>query len=138
MQLLKARETTMEHFRPMLRSHGLTDQQWRVIRVLATHDAIDASALARLSLILPPSLTRILKNLEAAGLIERRPGETDQRRVQLSLSPAGQQCYERIVPTSEAIYRAIEDRFGSRKLDQLLDLLTDLNTAIVPVGGPPE
>jgi len=34
MELLKAREAAMERFRPMLREHGLTEQQWRVIRAL--------------------------------------------------------------------------------------------------------
>lgn len=132
MQLLKAREATMEHFRPMLRRFGLTDQQWRVIRVLATHPAIDAKELAHRSLILPPSLTRIVKNLEADGLVRRRPGAADQRRVQLSLSAAGRERYDAVVPSSEAIYRAIEGRFGSGKLEALLDLLTDLNETLDP------
>ena len=34
MELLKAREAAMARFRPMLRSHGLTEQQWRVLRAL--------------------------------------------------------------------------------------------------------
>ncbi len=132
MQLLRAREATMEHFRPMLRGFGLTDQQWRVIRILATHGNIDATELARRSMILPPSLTRILKNLEADGLVQRRPGAQDQRRVQLSLSPAGRERYQEVVPSSEAIYRAIEGEFGSQKLEKLLDLLTDLNETLAP------
>ena len=41
LQLLKAREAAMARFRPMLRSHGLTEQQWRVIRVLAAADGLD-------------------------------------------------------------------------------------------------
>ena len=42
MELLKAREAAMARFRPMLRSHGLTEQQWRVIRALAAYQKIDA------------------------------------------------------------------------------------------------
>ena len=34
MQLLRAREAVMQRFRPMLHQHGVTEQQWRVIRVL--------------------------------------------------------------------------------------------------------
>ena len=34
MELLKAREAAMARFRPMLRGHGLTEQQWRCLRVL--------------------------------------------------------------------------------------------------------
>ena len=35
--LLQAREAVMQHTRPSLREHGLSDQQWRVLRVLGEH-----------------------------------------------------------------------------------------------------
>ncbi|MFN8954252.1 MAG: homoprotocatechuate degradation operon regulator HpaR, partial [Burkholderiales bacterium] len=35
--LLEAREAVMFHTRPSLREHGLSDQQWRVLRVLGEH-----------------------------------------------------------------------------------------------------
>ena len=35
--LLQARESIMGHTRPFLRSHGLSDQQWRVLRVLGNN-----------------------------------------------------------------------------------------------------
>jgi homoprotocatechuate degradation regulator HpaR len=64
MELLKAREAAMSRFRPMLRRHGLTEQQWRVVRALAAYQKIDASELAKKSFLLAPSLTRILQFLE--------------------------------------------------------------------------
>src|SRR6266849_5130597 len=36
MSLLRAREAVMRHFRPSLRDHGLTEQQWRILRALAS------------------------------------------------------------------------------------------------------
>ena len=74
MELLKAREAAMARFRPMLRDHGLTEQQWRVIRALADYDRIDASELARRSFLLAPSLTRILQHLEKEKLVKRLAG----------------------------------------------------------------
>ncbi|MGM3243097.1 hypothetical protein ACS2VP_27140, partial [Bacillus cereus group sp. Bc237] len=35
MALLRSRESVMVRFRPMLRAHGLTEQQWRVLRAMA-------------------------------------------------------------------------------------------------------
>ena len=32
--LLQARESVIAHFRPILKAHGLTEQQWRVLRAL--------------------------------------------------------------------------------------------------------
>lgn len=46
MALLRAREAVMDMFRPHLAAHGVTEQQWRVMRVLAELDGADAQMLA--------------------------------------------------------------------------------------------
>ncbi|MDU2926702.1 MAG: homoprotocatechuate degradation operon regulator HpaR, partial [Bradyrhizobium sp.] len=43
MALLRAREAVMRQFRPILRQHGLTEQQWRILRALAAVDAIEVT-----------------------------------------------------------------------------------------------
>ncbi len=130
MQLLQARESTMFLFRPMLRQFGLTDQQWRVIRVLATNKQIEAFELSQQSMILPPSLTRILKNLEEKGFVKRSTDIGDQRKVLVSLSARGQKKYQQVVPASEKIYRSIERKLGKRELTGLLNQLINLNNSL--------
>ena len=130
MQLLQARESTMFLFRPMLRQFGLTDQQWRVIRVLATKKQIEAFELSQQSMILPPSLTRILKNLEEKGFVKRSTDIGDQRKVLVSLSARGQKKYQQVVPASEKIYRSIERKLGKRDLTELLNQLINLNNSL--------
>ena len=120
----------MAHFRPMLRSHDLTEQQWRVIRVLAHEREMDASELANRSLLLAPSLSRILAYLEDAGLVLRTPDPDDQRRSRLALTPAGRKKYKAVGPDSEALYGEIERRFGRKKLKMLYGMLSDLNAAL--------
>lgn len=124
--LLRAREAVMERFRPMLAAHNLTEQQWRVIRVLAEQGVIDASEMAERAFILAPSLTRIIRSLEERGLITKLRDEKDGRRVLLQIAPAGLSIIKEVSPESGAIYRNIETRFGPNKLNQLLDLLEDL------------
>ena len=130
MQLLKARETTMTQFRPLLREHGLTEQQWRVLRVLAAQDRVEASQLAQDCVLLAPSLTRILNTLTAEGLISKSPDPTDQRRTIVSLTAEGWRKYRYISPDSELTYQSIEQRFGKTKLRQLYQLLDELNGAL--------
>src|SRR6202051_4457534 len=65
MSLLRAREAVMRQFRPSLRNHGLTEQQWRILRALTAVDAIEVTELARVAFLLGPSLSRILRDLEA-------------------------------------------------------------------------
>src|SRR5689334_25346371 len=86
MALLRAREAVMRQFRPSLRKHDLTEQQWRILRALAAVDAIEVTELARLAFLLGPSLSRILRDLEARQLVERKTAEADQRRAVVSIS----------------------------------------------------
>jgi homoprotocatechuate degradation regulator HpaR len=130
MELLKAREAAMSRFRPMLRQHGLTEQQWRVIRALAAYQKIDASELARRSFLLSPSLTRILQFLERAQLIKRSSDANDQRRSVFALTNKGRRIYDEVGPDSEMLYAEIEKEFGVEKLETLYKLLAEFYTAL--------
>jgi homoprotocatechuate degradation regulator HpaR len=118
--LLRAREAVMARFRPVLRRHGVTEQQWRVIRVLAERRNCDATALAAASCIHPASLSRILRDLQEAAVLQARPASADSRRLVVQLAPAGQRLFEDIGVESEAAYRRIERALGKRELDRTL------------------
>lgn len=121
MALLQARETAMRQFRPLLATHDVTEQQWRVLRALtAAPGPLAPGELAAQTFLLAPSLSRILSNLEERGLIERATVAHDQRRALIGLSAAGTELVGRIAPRSEATYRAIEERFGSDRLERLM------------------
>ncbi len=124
--LLRARETVMGRFRPVLAAFDVTEQQWRVIRVLAEHSPLDASDVAERASVLAPSLTRIIKALEERGFIVRERDEDDGRRTLLSIAPAGHALIGKVAPQSRAIYRDLEARYGSERIETLLDMLDDL------------
>src|SRR5229473_3328784 len=128
--LLRAREAVMSYFRPHHRKGGITEQQWRVIRVLYLDGETDATSLARRSYLLAPSLSRILKDLEAAGHVRRRPGTDDSRQSLLSLSPKGSATVTRAAPFLDGIHREIARRFGRDRVDELLALLAELENAV--------
>lgn len=125
----------MARFRPTLRKHGLTEQQWRVIRVLAENDSIDASEVAARSYLLAPSLTRILQFLEKAELVTRASDSSDQRRSVLTLTTKGRQVFARVGPDSERRYAEIEATFGQERLEQLYHLLADFYTTLNENNG---
>lgn len=133
--LLKAREAVMSHFRPMLAGHDVTEQQWRVIRVLAESGTLDASELAAKAFILAPSLTRMIKALESRGIIRRRADANDGRRVLLEMTPAGRKMIGEVNPDSSAIYANLDARFGRRRMEELLDMLETLSALGRPNGN---
>jgi homoprotocatechuate degradation regulator HpaR len=135
MSLLRAREAVMRQFRPSLRSHGLTEQQWRILRALTAVEAIEVTELARMAFLLGPSLSRILRDLEARQLIDRKTAAADQRRAVVSISPKGLKLIEAVAPTSEAIYAEITRRFGARRLSELQEVLGALEQSLADMEG---
>lgn len=133
--LLRARETVMDRFRPLLIAHNITEQQWRVLRVLDETNEIDASRLAVASCILAPSLTRILKTLEARGFIRAAKDVNDGRRTLVCLSRAGHGFLRRVAPESAAIYAEIEAHLGRDRIETLLDEIEVLLAALAPDDG---
>lgn len=126
MALLKAREAVMRKFNPALKAHGLSPQQWRVIRVLVEEDALDATEIAERCALLMPSLSRILQNLQGRGLVHRETAPDDQRRSLVSITPAGRRLFTTLSPINEARYAHITERFGYGKLELLYELLNEL------------
>src|SRR5436190_20037668 len=126
MSLLRAREAVMRQFRPSLRDYGLTEQQWRILRALTAVESIEVTELARVAFLLGPSLSRILRDLEARQLIEREVAKADLRRAMVSISAKGLKLIEAVAPTSETIYAEITKRYGVRKLGELQDMLSAL------------
>ncbi|WFU22662.1 homoprotocatechuate degradation operon regulator HpaR [Bradyrhizobium sp. CB1717] len=135
MSLLRAREAVMRQFRPSLREHGLTEQQWRILRALASIEAVEVTELARTAFLLGPSLSRILRDLEARNLIERKTAKADQRRSMVSISKEGVKLMASVAPTSEAIYAEITSRFGARKLAELQEMLGELEQSLAELGA---
>ncbi len=132
LKLLKAREAVMDQFRPRLHTHGLTEQQWRVLRALAEQSEMDAGALSKRVAILMPSLSRILNELERRGLLEKERSTLDKRLLNARIQAKGRALVKKISPHSEIQYRRIEQTLGQKTyrtlMDQLDHVITTLNS----------
>lgn len=128
--LLQAREAVMQHTRPSLREHGLSDQQWRVLRVLGEHarepGGIETGRIAREAFLLGPSLTGVLTRMERDGLIARERCSQDARRTVVRATPAGLKLVRRLSATIEAHYDWLEQRLSKARLAQLYALLDEV------------
>jgi homoprotocatechuate degradation regulator HpaR len=129
MALLRAREAVMERFRPLLRRHGVTEQQWRVLRALSASAETSASALSATTCIGLPSLSRILRTLEGRGLLTRRVKSTDLRTTLVSLSPAGTRLLRKAGSESERRYESLAAEIGEANMKQLYSLLDRVASA---------
>jgi homoprotocatechuate degradation regulator HpaR len=125
--LLRAREKVMGPIREMLLNAGVTEQQWRVLRVLEETGPSDASKIARRACLLMPSLTRIVQTLCDNNLVTRKTDPTDRRRQVLEITKSGRSLIGENMARSQQIASDLETRFGAKNLTQLLDLLNQLD-----------
>jgi len=125
--LLQAREAVMTHTRPSLREHGLSDQQWRVLRVLGENahcaEGVETGRVAREAFLLGPSLTGVLTRMARDGLIERRRCPQDARRTVVRATALGLSKVAQLSEAIEAHYAFMESELGKQKLAQLYQLL---------------
>jgi homoprotocatechuate degradation regulator HpaR len=128
--LLEAREAVMAHTRPGLRAHGLSDQQWRVLRVLGEHArdpaGVETGRVAREAFILGPSLTGVLNRMERDGLIERARCPVDGRRTVVRATTRGLELASSLSHVIEEHHAMLENHMGQTKLDQLYVLLDEV------------
>jgi len=129
MALLRARENVMSPIRAMLGDFGLTEQQWRLLRVLSESGPLEATILANRAALLLPSQTRIVQTMEQKGLVLRRPHPSDKRRHTLGITPEGKAIIDDNLDRAKEIADAFVLALGKRKYDQLVDLLEDIEAA---------
>ena len=137
LKLLQAREAVMDRFRPHLNAHGVTEQQWRVLRALAEAGEIELSHLAQQICLLLPSLSRIIPDLEARGLVARRRDAFDKRATRVSLTREGRALFETMSKRSEALYREIEAALEAARCGHVIADLDRLIGALAPRTAEP-
>ena len=135
--LLQAREALMAQFRPALRAHGLTDQQWRIARALA-EGPLEPREIGERCAISSPSLAGVLARMDDMGLVRRETMTEDQRRVRVSLTPKAKRLVQRIGAQAEARYRALEDAIGAAVMREVYDHLDRLVAHLGRAAVPPD
>ena len=135
-RLMRAREALMTRIRPVLRAHGVTEQQWRVLCTVRDLQETEITVLAEQVFLLAPSLSRILRDLEARGLMLRRPSMQDQRRALVSLTAEGQALIHRVEPALLEVRLQMRRLFGIGRLRALAEMLDELEAAL-GAGQPP-
>jgi homoprotocatechuate degradation regulator HpaR len=128
--LLQARERVISRFRPMLNAHGITEQQWRIVRALIDTGPLEPREIVEQCRISSPSLAGVLSRMEELRLIKRKRLAHDQRRLRVSLTPRSRRLAAQMAPQIEATYREIETVIGAefsarfyRALDELIGAL---------------
>lgn len=120
MLLYGALDAVLPRFRQIFKDYGLTEQQWRVLRVLWEHDELRFSELGKHTLISAPSLVGVVDRIIALGFVRRRRSSHDRRVVFISLTDSGKTLEDEVMPRVEEVYRQLEASVDPAIWDGLL------------------
>ena len=104
MMLYSALDAVMPRFRRIFKEFGLTEQQWRVLRVLWEANQVAFQTMSDITLIPPPSLVGVIDRLQTSGLVRRQRSENDRRVVFIQATVAGQELEEKVRPHVVRLY----------------------------------
>jgi homoprotocatechuate degradation regulator HpaR len=122
----RARENLMAPIREMLATTGLTEQQWRILRVLEEFGPVDATKLADRAGLLLPSQSRIVQTLFEKGFVVRLVNEKDRRRQTIAITQQGYDLVAANVTRSREISAQVEKVLGKERLQYLFGILDEL------------
>jgi DNA-binding MarR family transcriptional regulator len=142
--LRRAHQISAAVFEDACRELGLTPAQFGVLTVLESHPGLGQSSLARALGYDKVTVLRVLRGLQARGLVTRGPAEENRRSVCVALTPEGEQVLRQAQKPAERAYKRLMAPLDREQQDQLLELLQlltggleeEARAAFVPPPAP--
>lgn len=128
MMLYRTLDAVMPRFRQIFSEFGLTEQQWRVLRVLWQHEQIAFRELADLTLIPPPSLVGVVDRLTRSGLADRRRSDTDRRHVFVHATGKGVALESQVTPRVDKAYAELRGSVDTKTWNALIAGLEQISS----------
>lgn len=131
MILSRTLDAVMPPYRELFRRFDLTEQQWRVLRVLWSNDRVTSAQLAEQTILLQPSLVGILDRLEKKQLISRSRSAIDRRVVYVAASPEGRELQEQVLPEVELIHQRLQAAVSENEWKSMQATLEKISAKMV-------
>jgi DNA-binding MarR family transcriptional regulator len=103
--------------------------QWAVLSMVDNHPEIDQSRLAEVVSIDKTNTGRLVDQLEAKGLVERRPNDSDRRVWMLHCTPLGHKTRKRLRPRALATQERLLSCLQPAQRELFIDLMSQVVAA---------
>lgn len=117
-------------FEDECRSVALTPAQFGVLTVLQASPGLDQSSLARALGFDKVTVLRVLRGLEARGLVNRSPAPGNKRSLSVALSMEGEKLLKQSQKPAERAYNRLMMPLTSDQQGQLVLLLMELTQGL--------
>ena len=136
MILYRALDGVMPVYRDLFTRHDLTEQQWRVLRVVWRNSNVTSATLAEITLLTAPSLVGIIDRLEKKELVTRVRSVDDRRQIYVIATAKGRCLQAEILPELEAIQAELRDRVSEKEWDAMERILEKISapTETAPIS----
>lgn len=131
--LAVANRAVLSVYRPLLEPMGLTHPQYLVMLALWGEAPMSVKSIGTALQLDSPTLSPLLKRLEAAGLITRTRSAEDERSLVVDLTDSGRALRAQAERIPPAVVAALG--VGLPQLEELHRVLTDINQAALAAGA---
>ncbi len=114
---------------------GLKIPEWRLMAILGEHASLTQRDMVTATAMDKVTINRASTALAQRGLIERAPNAADGRSHHLTLTIAGRELYEQIVPEALAIRNELIEMLGTDELALLESILGKLRGRAEQISG---
>jgi MarR family transcriptional regulator, lower aerobic nicotinate degradation pathway regulator len=121
--LRRAHQISAAVFEDACRELALTPAQFGVLTVVQAHPGLGQSSLARALGFDKVTVLRVLRGLEARGLLARTPAQDNRRNVCVALTREGERVLQQAQKPAERAYKRLLAPLDTQQQEVLLDLL---------------
>lgn len=127
--LARTSELVSEGFHARLKEQGISVTIWRLLSSLSERPRT-VGELAALALLQPSTTSKALDRLETQGLISRSPDPDSRRVVVVTLTEAGREMTDRLLPLAEAHEQEVLSGFSEDAQTDFKNTLRGLIAAL--------
>ncbi|MEN7547655.1 MarR family transcriptional regulator [Rapidithrix thailandica] len=126
--LIYTSNSLSNQFDKAFKKHGLTSQQFNILRILkGAHPEVKCAGDIKLVMLdKNPDVTRLVDRLVQKGLVFRNTCPNSRRKVDIGITQEGLDLIDSIGPDLEKEYQVFQNNLTEQEADLLSDLLDKL------------
>ena len=105
---------------------GASAEQWRVLDKLSDESGRPIGELAQLLSMNPPTMTKLIDRMVAAGVVQRIVDDEDSRRVLVFITDSGLVLFGKLSQKAGEFHDGLAETLNPREAQQLSKLLGHL------------
>ena len=115
-----------------LKTLRINSSQWRVLSVLRAYGPLSIGRIVETTLMEQPTTSRVVAQLERVGHVRRRLSDLDSRVAEISITAAGLEAFEHIVPAALKHQSLAFQNVSAKDTMQLVETLRKIEQNIAP------